>query len=89
MKMTLLSFWIILGRPKVFDKSLGRLYVETLRRLGCQRALVVWGNEGLDELSIAGPSTVWELKECGVASPPRKMLTSVTSYLIWLSGLGG
>ncbi len=33
-------------------------YVEALDSLGCARALVVSGDEGLDELSVSGPSQV-------------------------------
>ena len=32
-----------------------------LARLGCERALIVHGEEGLDELSPSGPSLVWEV----------------------------
>jgi anthranilate phosphoribosyltransferase len=32
------------------------LYTNALRALGCERAIVVSGDEGLDEFSIAGPS---------------------------------
>ncbi|CAJ1341101.1 unnamed protein product [Effrenium voratum] len=49
----------------VYTESLGRLFVEVFKMLGMRRALVVHGCEGLDELSIAGPSKVWELKEGG------------------------
>eukprot|EP00933_Yihiella_yeosuensis_P039432 TRINITY_DN33443_c0_g1_i2.p1 TRINITY_DN33443_c0_g1~~TRINITY_DN33443_c0_g1_i2.p1 ORF type:complete len:183 (-),score=41.86 TRINITY_DN33443_c0_g1_i2:185-733(-) len=49
----------------VFTTSLGRLFVEVFKKLGMQRALVVHGCEGLDELSIEGPSKVWELKDDG------------------------
>ena len=61
----------------VFTASLGRLFVEVFQLLGepqkdfsrrcggMKRALVVHGCEGLDELSIAGPSQVWELTEDG------------------------
>mmetsp|Transcript_109292 Transcript_109292/g.172220 ORF Transcript_109292/g.172220 Transcript_109292/m.172220 type:complete len:357 (+) Transcript_109292:23-1093(+) len=45
----------------VFSLSLGLLYAEVFKALGMKRALVVHGLEGLDELSIAGPSKVWEL----------------------------
>ncbi len=34
------------------------LYAEALEQLGCERAMVVAGEEGLDELSIAGPSRI-------------------------------
>jgi anthranilate phosphoribosyltransferase len=40
----------------------GRL-AEALGRLGVRRALVVHGEDGLDELSISGPSTVYDLQE--------------------------
>eukprot|EP00929_Paragymnodinium_shiwhaense_P002796 TRINITY_DN103086_c0_g1_i1.p1 TRINITY_DN103086_c0_g1~~TRINITY_DN103086_c0_g1_i1.p1 ORF type:complete len:356 (+),score=91.82 TRINITY_DN103086_c0_g1_i1:57-1124(+) len=58
------------ARPKymlagVFAVSLGRLYAEVFKMLGMERALVVHGKEVLDELSIAGPSMVWELKANG------------------------
>eukprot|EP00931_Biecheleriopsis_adriatica_P080851 TRINITY_DN54196_c0_g1_i1.p1 TRINITY_DN54196_c0_g1~~TRINITY_DN54196_c0_g1_i1.p1 ORF type:complete len:379 (-),score=106.23 TRINITY_DN54196_c0_g1_i1:49-1116(-) len=49
----------------VFTPSLGRLFAEVFKMLGMKRAMVVHGCEGLDELSIAGPSKVWELKEGG------------------------
>ena len=39
-----------------------------LRRLGCQHALVVHGEDGLDEVSIAAPSQIWELKDDDIHS---------------------
>ena len=41
----------------VFDEALVLPIAETLRELGSERALVVHGFDGLDELSPAGPST--------------------------------
>lgn len=49
----------------VFTASLGRLFAEVFKLLGMKRVLVVHGCEGLDELSIEGPSKIWELKEGG------------------------
>lgn len=49
----------------VFAPMLGQIFAEVFRMLGMRRALVVHGCEGLDELSIAGPSKVWELKDDG------------------------
>lgn len=49
----------------VYSPKLGRLFAETLQLMGMKRALVVHGCEGLDELSIEGPSMIWELKEDG------------------------
>jgi len=43
--------------------ELGPLMAAVLARLGSEHALVVHGHGGLDELSLAGPSTVWELRE--------------------------
>lgn len=45
----------------VYSPSLGPLFAEVFKMFGMKRALVVHGCEGLDELSIAGPSKVWEL----------------------------
>lgn len=42
---------IVLG---VFKKELGPVFAEALRELGTERALVVCGREGLDEISPAG-----------------------------------
>ncbi|MDI6857398.1 MAG: anthranilate phosphoribosyltransferase [Dehalococcoidia bacterium] len=50
----------------VADAALGDKLAEVLLRLGCERALVVHGREGLDELSVSGPSDVWEIKRGAV-----------------------
>jgi len=41
------------------------VYAEALRLLGTDAAMLVAGDEPLDELSIAGPSTAWRLGACG------------------------
>ena len=43
--------------------SLAPLMVRVLRDLGHDRALVFYGDDGLDELTTTGPSTVFELKD--------------------------
>ncbi|HLI61566.1 MAG TPA: anthranilate phosphoribosyltransferase [Solirubrobacteraceae bacterium] len=52
-------------------------YLETmaraLGRLGTRRALVVSSEDGLDELSISAPSTVWEIEADGEAR--RQVIT--------------
>ncbi len=47
----------------VFHPDLVGILARVLQRLGSQRALTVFGREGLDELSISGPSLVGELKD--------------------------
>ena len=47
----------------VADGSLGEKMAMVLLRLGCRHALVVHGEDGLDEISIAAPSQIWELKD--------------------------
>ena len=47
----------------VATKELGPPYAEALRLSGARKALVVCGQEGLDEISCAGPTDVWMLKE--------------------------
>jgi anthranilate phosphoribosyltransferase len=50
----------------VADPSLGEKMAQVLARLGCERALIVHGEEGLDEMSPAGPSRVWEVRGSAV-----------------------
>lgn len=55
----------------VYSESLGQVFAEAIRLItqssGIKgsRALVVWGEEGLDEISPAGRTKVWELKPDG------------------------
>ncbi len=45
----------------VADRKLLRLMAEVLLRLGCERALVVHGEDGVDELSLSAPTRVVEV----------------------------
>lgn len=47
----------------VADPALAPLVVDVLRRRGSERAIVVHGSDGLDELTLTGPSQVWELRD--------------------------
>jgi anthranilate phosphoribosyltransferase len=47
----------------VFHPDLVGIQVRVLQRLGSQRALTVFGREGLDEISVAGETLVGELKD--------------------------
>lgn len=51
----------------VADPTVARRMAEALGRLGSYHALVVHGNDGLDELSISAPSSVWSLRDGEVA----------------------
>lgn len=42
----------------VANKELGETFIQVLKGLGAERALVVCGEEGLDEISPAGESYV-------------------------------
>jgi anthranilate phosphoribosyltransferase len=63
----------------VADGALGDKMAHVLVRLGCERAIIVHGEEGLDELSPSGPSQVWEVADGVVreysVSPPDAGLT--------------
>jgi anthranilate phosphoribosyltransferase len=55
-------------RPKgmvlgVAERDLGEVFARTLQQNGVERALVVCGDEGLDEISCAGDTHVWELQD--------------------------
>lgn len=51
--------YMLLG---VAYEQLGSLMADALRLLDIQHALVVHGADGMDEISLSGPSTVWEVK---------------------------
>jgi anthranilate phosphoribosyltransferase len=46
----------------VFHPDLVGIQIRVLQRLGSRHAMTVYGMEGLDEISISGPSMVGELK---------------------------
>lgn len=52
----------------VYDENLTEIMAEVLKEIGVDRALVVHGKEGLDEISVAGPTKVSELKGGYVSS---------------------
>ena len=51
----------------VADASMAAKMAQALSRLGSRRALVVHGNDGLDEITIANSTQVWELNEGAVS----------------------
>ncbi|KAJ5168254.1 uncharacterized protein N7482_003848 [Penicillium canariense] len=56
--------WAIEARlVGVAYQSLGPVFVEALRQAGAKKALVVCGEEDMDEISCAGPTNCWRLSE--------------------------
>lgn len=47
----------------VAERELGMTFAHSLQDSGVERALVVCGAEGLDEISCAGDTYIWDLKE--------------------------
>ncbi len=47
----------------VYKPELTEMHASVLRNLGCRRALVVYGKDGLDELSTLGPTIVTEVRD--------------------------
>jgi len=52
----------------VSDPEMARRIAQVLRELGCERALVVHGADGLDELTITDASTVHDVTPDGIRS---------------------
>jgi anthranilate phosphoribosyltransferase len=52
----------------VSSPTVGEKMAAALGNLGVERAMVVNGEEGLDEISICGPTTIWELKNGSMSS---------------------
>ena len=50
----------------VADASMASKMAQALSMLGSRRALVVHGNDGLDEITVADSTSVWELREGAV-----------------------
>jgi anthranilate phosphoribosyltransferase len=50
----------------VFHVDLVGIQVRALQRLGSERALVVWGSDGLDEISLGASTRVGELRDGAV-----------------------
>lgn len=77
----------VLGVP---DPARAEVMAEVLRRLGMRHALVVSSAEGLDEISVSGPTQAWEVrnetvqprtispKDFGVATYPLEEVLSGT-----------
>ncbi len=51
----------------VADASMASKMAQALSRLGSRRALVVHGNDGLDEITIADSTRIWELNDGAVS----------------------
>ena len=52
----------------VFDGALTEALAEVLRELGSEQALVVHGSDGLDEITLTGPTQVSELRDGQVST---------------------
>ncbi len=47
----------------VSDRAMAEIMLEVLAATGSERAMIVHGHDGLDELSTTGPTEVWELRD--------------------------
>ena len=47
----------------VFSEELGETYARVLAESGHRRAFVVYGTDGVDEVSLSAPSIVWDVQE--------------------------
>ena len=56
----------VIGVP---SKEIAIKISRVLERLGTRHSLVVYGEDGMDEISITGKSLIWEISEQGVTPP--------------------
>jgi anthranilate phosphoribosyltransferase len=55
----------------VFDPDMAPKLAEVLGRLGCERAMVVHGMDGMDEISSVGPTRISQLQNGRVSTEQR------------------
>jgi len=74
----------------VFHADLVGIQVRVLQRLGAGHALVVWARDGMDEISLAGPTLVGELRDGTVreyeVEPGQFGLAQADSALLRVEG---
>lgn len=47
----------------VFDKKTARMFAECMKKMGAEKALIVNGSDGMDEVTITGKTFVCEIKD--------------------------
>ena len=47
----------------VFHRDLVGIQARVLQRLGAHRAMIVWGQDGIDEISLGAPTSIAELRD--------------------------
>ena len=52
----------------IADPSFGERMAQAFAQLGAERVMVVHGSDGADELTLTGPSQVWEVKDGAVSA---------------------
>jgi anthranilate phosphoribosyltransferase len=74
----------------VFHADLVGIQVRVLQRLGAGHALVVWARDGMDEISLAGPTLIGELRDGSVreyeVEPEQFGLARADSALLRVDG---
>ena len=67
---------MVLGVP---SQDIGEKIAAVLHRLGTKHSLVIYGKEGLDEISVSGPTLVWEVSQESL-SPSTEISPSTFGY---------
>ena len=71
------------GMYGVANRGIGRMYAEALKLMGSKNAMVVCGAEDLDEISVAGVTFCWRLKERQVRedeNAPPQMSVDIVEF---------
>jgi len=68
---------LVLGVP---GREIGEKIAAVLHRLGTRHSLVIHGKDGLDEISVSGPTLLWDVKRESV-SPLREISPATFGYI--------
>ena len=72
----------------VYSEALVEPLARVLYNLGVKRAMVVYGQDGMDEISLSAPTTVCEVRNGSFAIKPEEAAVVRRIFQMYLEGMG-